>query len=118
MEHYWKLCPVWIIKGTTHTLVEVIHSSNREHRHGLESDSEQGFYSFLWPLTVPGDQDVPTDFDDLYTFYSNREYGHGLMASGKNFSNKGFMKAVEKATRLITELTKYHSASEDTREAR
>ena len=118
MEHFWKLCPARFIGDTTHLLVEVIHSSNREHRHGLKSESEQGYYGFLWPLTIRGGQDTPPNFDDLYALYSGDEYGHGLILRGRRFKSEKFFKAIEKVNCLIEEINTAFPTSKSGKEVR
>ena len=109
MKHFWKLCPVEVIPGTTHTLVEVIHSANREHRHRLKTDSTPGYYSFMWSLIIPEGEKIPDDFDELLEYYQSGEYCHGLMRKGKTFNQKDFSMAVEKIMLCIKEITAIRS---------
>ena len=104
MEHYWKLCPVEVVTGTTHTLVEVIHSSNREHRHNLKSDCVAGYYSYMWPLVIPDNEEIPDDFDELLKYYPNGDYAHGLFLKGKTFKQKDLLKVVEKIMSGLEEI--------------
>ena len=102
-EHYWELFPIPILPGTTHTLAEVIHSSNREHRHQLKSDCVPGYYSYLWTLIIPDDEEIPNDFDALYS-YSDETLCSGLMRNGRTFNQKDLSLAIEKVLCFIQEI--------------
>ena len=118
MEHIWKLCPATLIKGTTHTLIEVLHSSNREHRHGLKKDSTPGYYSYMWPLIIPDGEKIPDDFDELFEYHPKGKYCHGLMREGKTFNQKDFSTAVEKVMLCVNELTAISSAKKSQKEVK
>lgn len=105
-EHFWKLSPVWIIRGSTHTLTEVIHSSNREHRHGLKSDCIPGYYVYHWPLVIPDNEKMPHDFDMLY-HYHFKGCAKGLLLNGKTFNKTDFSRAIEKSECYINELMEF-----------
>ena len=115
-EHFWELFNVPLLgQGETHTIVEIIHSSNREHRHGLTPDSTPGYYSYIWPLTIPDDKKIPDDFDELLN-YDEGFMASGLMRSGRIFKQKDFALAIEKALSFIDEIAKIHSQNKPQRE--
>ena len=111
MEHFWKLAPIPVLAGTTHTLVEVIHSSNREHRHGLKHDSAPGYYTFLWPLSIPSIESIPNDFDDLFKFFLDCNHYSGFTPGGRTFRRQEFSLAVEKMLLFVMEATEAYSAN-------
>lgn len=117
-EHFWKLCPVEVITGSTHTLVEVIHSSNREHRHKLTAGSVSGYYSYLWPLILPDSKKIPNDFDELLEYFPYGDSGSGLMLEGRTFNQKDLSLAVDKVMLFIEEVAAYRSAYESNKEVR
>ena len=100
MEHFWKLLPVSILMGTTHTLVEVMHSSNRELRHRLNGDSEPGYYGYYWAIAIPDDEETPDDFDELY-YLSSGDHYQGFLRTGKEFKESDFSLAVERSLNFV-----------------
>ena len=115
-EHYWELFPVPLIgQGETHTIVEVIHSANREHRHDLISDAVPGYYSYFWPLTIQDDKKIPDDFDELFNFCEEFK-ASGLMRNGQTFRQKDFNIAIKKALSVVSEIAEVHSQNKSQRE--
>lgn len=103
MEHFYKLFPISILPETTHTLLEVIHSSNREHRHRLKSDSKQGYYLYLWAIAFPDNAEISNDFDELHSYSAERSFSSFLL-EGKKFNPKDFSLAIEKGLLPIKEI--------------
>lgn len=110
-QHYCELFHTPFLPGTTHTLLEVIHSSNREHRHGLDSDCKPGFYSFFWMLTVPDGEELPNDFDELFG-RTDDACGKGAVVKSKTFNQKVLDSVVKKSRQCIEEVRKVHANTE------
>ena len=106
MEHYWELFPVSMIPEATHTILEVIHSSNREHRHELKANSTPGYYSFLWSVAISDDEEQLNDFDELLKYSVGDKLISGLQRKGRSFKSKDLSLAVKKVLPFIDEIKK------------
>ena len=63
-----NVIPCAEISGVTHIMVEMVYHPS-DHSGTLDHNKASGFYMYLWPLSIPAEDNIPEEYQSLLGYH-------------------------------------------------